>query len=49
LVAADNKDESTRFKELQRLLEGPIGEGIINLIDYKLLQNKILTTISQIL
>jgi hypothetical protein len=41
--------EGSRFKELQKLLHGPIGEEIIETIDYKLLQAKILRTIEQIL
>jgi hypothetical protein len=48
----DNKmpeDSGSRFKELQKLMAGPIGESIISQIDYKQLQHKILTVISQIL
>jgi hypothetical protein len=40
---------NVRFKELQKLLDGPIGEQIISSIDYKQLQQKILNSISQIL
>ena len=43
------KQENSRFQELQKLLTGPIGEQIIEGIDYKALQQKILTLISEIL
>jgi hypothetical protein len=42
-------DEFSRFAELQKLLQGPIGEEIISQIDYKQLQQKILNLIQQIL
>lgn len=40
---------SSRFAELQKLLTGDIGESIISQINYKQLQQKILTLISQVL
>ncbi len=41
--------EGSRFKELQKLIAGPIGEEIIEQIDYKAIQAKLLTVISQVL
>ncbi len=47
--AHSSANEGSRFKQLQNLMAGPIGEEIISTIDYQLLTNKILTIISQIL
>lgn len=41
--------DNSRFAELQKQMQGPIGEQIITQIDYSLLQQKILKLIAQVL
>ena len=43
------QEDDSRFKQIQHLLAGPVGEQIISNIDYQQLLSKILTLISQLL
>jgi len=44
-----NLEEGTSFRQLQNLLEGPMGLEIVEAVDYSALQRQVLTVTSQVL